>query len=125
MTDERPTSYTQAERRAIASRAAALLQEHLDGITSVAEDVERATGVPIVHRRPHILDARRRDLEALRNQAHAWLLALAVVDPHLPPGDTRSLGDVCKTLPARELAQLRRALRVAGALDDGDRLHDH
>lgn len=111
--------YTAAERRAVAERAAALLQEHLDELTAAAEDVEQATGIRIVRRHHHILDARRRDLEALRMQAQAWILVMAIVDRLMPPGDTRSLGDVCKTLPARELAQLRRALRLAGALDDG------
>lgn len=111
--------YTDAERRAVAERAAALLQASLDGITAAAEDVEQATGVRIVRRRHHVLDARRRDLEALRAQAQAWLLVMAIIDRLMPPGDTRSLGDICKTLPARELAQLRRALRLAGALNDG------
>lgn len=111
--------YTDAERRAVAERAAAILQEQLDELTATADDVERATGIKIVRRRHHILDARRHELEALRTQAQAWLLAMTIVDRLMPPGDTRTLGDVCKTLPARELAQLRRALRLAGALNDG------
>lgn len=111
--------YTEAARRELARRAAAILQEQLDGLTATAEDVEQATGIRIVRRRHHILDARRHELEALRTQAQAWLLVMAIVDRLMPPGDTRSLGDLSKTLPARELAQLRRALRLAGALNDG------
>lgn len=118
MSDEL-TPYEKAERRAIAQRAATLLQASLGELTEAADEVEQATGIRIVHRRPHILDARRQDLEALRMQAQSWLLVMAIVDRLMPPGDTRSLGDICKTLPARELAQLRRALRLAGALNDG------
>jgi GrpB-like predicted nucleotidyltransferase (UPF0157 family) len=124
MKDEsRPSYSSEAERRAVALRAAAILQERLDHIGAAADEVERATGIRIVHTRRHILDARRRDLEVLRQQAQAWLVAMAFVDQVMPPGDTRSLGDIAKTLPARELAQLRRALRLAGALNDGGR-HD-
>ncbi|MEH0549230.1 hypothetical protein QA802_41200 [Streptomyces sp. B21-105] len=111
--------YEQAERRAVAKRAAAILQQQIDGLTATADDVEQATGIRIVRRRPHILDARRRDLEALRTQAQAWLLAMALIDRLLPPGDTRTLGDAFKTMPPNDLRVLRRALRQAGALHDG------
>ena len=110
--------YTEAARREIAKAAAAKLQCYLDEITAVAEDVEQTTGIQIMRRRPHVLDARRAELEHLRVQAEAWLIAASIVDKWMPPGDTRSLGDVAKTLPRAELTQLRRALRLAGAIDD-------
>ena len=113
------TPQQQAERREIAKRAAVHLQHYLDEITAAADQVEEATGVPIVHRRPHILDARRNELDHLRVQAQAWLLAMSIVDRWMVPDDRRALGDICKVMPSGELTELRRALRLAGALDDG------
>lgn len=114
-----PTPYTEAARREIAHAAAAKLQRYLDEITAAAEDIEQTTGVRIVHQRPHILAARRSELEALRRQAEAWLLAAAVIDRWMLPNDQRTLGDVAKTMPRNELNELRHALRLAGALSDG------
>lgn len=113
------TPQQQAARRELAAVAAVKLQHYLDEITAAADQVEEATGVTIVRRRPHILDARRAELEHLRVQAQAWLLAMAIVDRWSLPTDTRTLGDLAKTLPQDELRELRRALRLAGALDDG------
>jgi len=110
---------TEDDRRKVARRAAELLQQSVDGITAAAESIEQATGERIIRRRPHIFDAHRRDLEVLRTQAQAWLTVMTLVDQLLPPGDQRTLGDLVKVLPRDQLTELRHALRLAGALQDG------
>jgi hypothetical protein len=114
-------NWNEESRRAVALRAAEKLA--LNELHRAAEQIEQATGQRILNRRPEILNARRPDLDRLRLQAQAWLLAMAIIDKQMAADDCRTLGDIFKITPRGELDELRRALRLAGALHDGGR-HD-
>jgi hypothetical protein len=104
--------FSEAEKREIALRAAAILAASVETVEQAALEVERQTGERILHRRPALADATRQDLELLAAQAEAGAQALREALPWVPSGST--LGRVIKTLPAHLAFELTRKLRAAG-----------
>lgn len=104
--------YSDAEKKAIAIRAAAALAASIEAVEEVALEVERETGERILNRRPSLADATRYDIELLIAQAEAGAAALREALPWVGPRTT--LGSVIKTLPPALAFDLTRKLRAAG-----------
>jgi hypothetical protein len=105
-------SYSDADRREVARRAAQFLAASVADIEDAAREVELATGERILSRRPTLADATRADLELLIVQAESGAKALREALPWVGPRET--LGSVVKTLPPHIAFELTVKLRAAG-----------
>lgn len=100
------------DRKAVARRAAQMLQAGLDELESVAREVELETGQRVLHRRPSMADATRADLEQLLVQVQLGERALKAALEWVAAKDT--LGAVLKRMERTAAFELAEKLRAAG-----------